>query len=302
MAKLALGTVQLGMPYGIANVHGKPEQQAAKQILEIVQSHHVAMVDTSPVYGDSEEIVGQFIETMVQPFQVMTKLPSLQGLGNLTKAELALHVATLLVESRARLKVDQIDYYLIHDERDFVTYGDALLDVLSDLKDQGVITHLGLSLYSPEVAIEALRRKAVDAIQVPINIFDHRFEQSGVLRLARSQGVKVFARSIFLQGLFFLEPEAVGAWLPHGKPPLERLQALVKAWGLSIEALAICFVRDHPDIDTLIIGMETLEQAARNVMLFEHPALAEELRAALCHAFADVHPLVVNPSLWKLPS
>ncbi len=53
--KLALGTAQFGMNYGIANSSGKVNHEEAREILSLGRSVGIDTLDTAIAYGDSEE-------------------------------------------------------------------------------------------------------------------------------------------------------------------------------------------------------------------------------------------------------
>ncbi len=76
---MTVGTVQLGMDYGIANDSGKPDEEKSFAILRTAFGQGALSLDTSPAYGDSEEIIGRFLKTWegVQPY-ITTKVPVLR--------------------------------------------------------------------------------------------------------------------------------------------------------------------------------------------------------------------------------
>src|SRR5690554_5992846 len=70
--RLALGTVQFGLPYGVANQSGQVSLEEVGQILESARQAGVRTLDTATAYGESEVILGQ---QDLQEFAVVTKLP-----------------------------------------------------------------------------------------------------------------------------------------------------------------------------------------------------------------------------------
>ena len=71
--KLALGTAQFGMEYGIANKNGKVSLDEAKAIITLGRLAGIDTLDTAMAYGDSEESLGKL---STEDFHVITKLPS----------------------------------------------------------------------------------------------------------------------------------------------------------------------------------------------------------------------------------
>ena len=57
--KLILGTVQLGVDYGINNEIGKPSIADALSILEYAYKKKIRFLDTAEAYGDAQKIIGK---------------------------------------------------------------------------------------------------------------------------------------------------------------------------------------------------------------------------------------------------
>ena len=60
--KLALGTVQFGLSYGVSNTHGKTTEQQALDILEYAWRSGINTLDTASGYGDSEKVIGRLVD------------------------------------------------------------------------------------------------------------------------------------------------------------------------------------------------------------------------------------------------
>ena len=67
--KLALGAVQFGIDYGIANVGGQVPFAEVEKILQYANSQNIDLLDTAPKYGNSEEILGS---SQTQNFKIIT--------------------------------------------------------------------------------------------------------------------------------------------------------------------------------------------------------------------------------------
>ena len=181
----------------------------------------------------------------------------------------------------------------MHAEADAVRHGAALFDALEAQRRAGRVGRVGLSVYTPQVALDLLDQ--VQALQLPFSIFDRRF--ASVVEAA-SDDTTVFARSVFLQGLFFLSDTEAQAKLPQAVAPLRQLRSLAEELDRPLDELALVFARDTPGLDYLVLGVETPEQLRRNVQLHAAPPLAPDEREALERAFADLPDSLVNPSRW----
>ena len=301
ISKLTLGTAQLGLNYGIANTNGKPDYQESNEILKAAADHDVNCFDSAPSYGDSELIIGSFLSHysgFSKPPIIVTKLPAITLNGEATSNKAHNLVREHVLKSIKRLRIKTIPVYLLHRASDMNAYNGPIIESLLRLKDEGLIGVLGVSVYTPEEVERALELETIEAIQVPINIFDHRLIQTGLLDQLKEKNFIVFARSIFLQGLFFLDARNLppGLALAHG--PLRRLEELSHHKEISIAELALTFVRDLPGITSLVIGAETPNQVLEDIDLMKSPPLSSELREEMMSAFSNQPPELINPSLW----
>ena len=297
-AKLALGTAQFGMTYGIANQFGQPDRSTVVDILETAMLYDITAWDTSPAYGDSEMLLGHFVTSSSGIFQISSKMPSLTNTGRRIKSsELFDVVGKYIRSSLETLNLNQMSFYFIHDERDFVTYGIELLEILSNYKMKGLINGVGISVYSPRNAMEALETNRIDAIQLPFNLFDQRFLPT--ISIAADNEVVVFARSIFLQGLFFLSPREADLKVSGASEWIKNLHLLSDITNRSIAELAMCYVRDTLGISLVLVGVDAKEQLRSNFRLFSCPVLEDWELAEISDRFGRTPLKIVNPTLWN---
>lgn len=186
ISKITLGTAQLGMNYGIANINGKPNHTTSYEILKYAWENGINTFDTAPTYGNSEEIIGSFIlsriKNNIENLVIITKLTAININKNLTFDYLYTYIKEQVIQSLKNLKIDKISIYLIHRATDIFIKNGLIIDCLNQLKKEGLINQIGVSIYNPNEAEEALKFKEVTVIQVPINIFDHRLINTGLLK------------------------------------------------------------------------------------------------------------------------
>src|SRR5208337_1044691 len=107
-AELVLGSVQLGLAYGIANKTGKPTHKAALQLVRLAADFGITQFDTARAYGDSEERLGEALEGRVA--RTITKLSPLSDLPEHTgRDDVRLAVDTSIAESLSALRKSHID-------------------------------------------------------------------------------------------------------------------------------------------------------------------------------------------------
>ena len=213
--KLALGTVQWGLNYGISNLKGKTTSNEVKNILEKAQKENIKILDTSPQYGDSEKILG---ENNLENFDLVTKTEKFSN-ELISKKDKEFLISTFK-KSLFKFSVNSIYGLLIHNVDDiFKEGGNYLIDGLETLKNKKFVEKIGISVYSSEQIDKALNIFKPDIIQAPINIFDQRLIKDGTLKKLKNLNIEVHARSIFLQGLIFLKdnnlPNYFQPWKKH---------------------------------------------------------------------------------------
>ena len=70
MSKIALGSVQFGLDYGISNVSGQVSFKEVEKILKLAKESSIETLDTSSGYGNSEKVLGS---VGVNDFKIVTK-------------------------------------------------------------------------------------------------------------------------------------------------------------------------------------------------------------------------------------
>ena len=257
---LTLGTAQFGMNYGMANVTGQPTYETARDIIACACEGGVNCLDTAAEYGTSEEVVGRALKELKLRDRVVvaTKLPHVkQSFSSAQEAddfvEKAVHC------SLQRLQIDVLPICLFHRAQDCCYVGSLL-----KMKEKGLIRHIGVSLYTPEEALSALDVGSFDVIQIPLNILDKRFAAAGVFQKARRQGVALFARSVYLQGLLLLPEDSIIPELQEVIPVRRQLEQVARDEGMSLAELAIRHVSSTEGITSVLVGVETVEQIEQN--------------------------------------
>ena len=301
--KFALGTAQLGQEYGISNKTGMPNHNEAMEILEYAMSYGIDAFDTAPTYGKSEDIIGGFIkkrkETCFSLPNIITKIPAIDQNKEMFLETIVSLLSDNITLSLKRLRIDYIDACLLHSPDDMKAFNGQVVAGLIDLKQKGLVKNIGVSIYTPAEVREAIALDCFDIIEVPINIFDQRLIRLGLLKELSEHKIKVYARSVFLQGLVFIEPENLPEYLKLAKAPLEKLKHLASQSGLKPAELSLLFVRDLPGIERIIIGCETLGQLKSNIDIMNLPGLDTKLLEKIEGYFSNISENIINPTLWK---
>lgn len=305
--KLVLGTAQLGMPYGIANAVGRPGANHATDMIKAAIASGVEFIDTARAYGDSEAVIGRALsdgwKDRVRVISKLSPLPDLH-LGADT-ATCNAFVDASFYRSCNELNVQKIDTLLIHRAKQLQLFGGRILDRLLMHKEAGRIKTLGVSVQTPDELAQALEIPSVEHIQMPMNILDHRWEQSikKIIHTKCSRRVRIHVRSIYLQGLLLSDkkqhwmranvndPEKIGAWFAK----------MVSVCGrASIADLCLAYVNSQTWVDGIVIGMETLEQLKDNINLLTKEPLNEERIHEINETRPTLNESTLDPSKWKI--
>lgn len=298
--RLSLGTVALGLDYGIANLNGQPGKQEAFAVLAAALDAGINCWDTARTYGNAEELIGEFLQSDNRsPVTLVTKFKI--GSEQLkSPAEAVEAVVCSLRDSLQALQVRSIPMALLHMERNLpIARVRKLLPlILNALKEKELIKLGGISVDHPDEAIHFVEEPMIDALQVPMNVFDQRLRQRGVLAKLELAGKIVFARSVFLQGLFFVDPANLSGNLQQAAEPLRQLSEVARQEGMSVAQLAFSFVRDLPGISSIVFGAERTSQVNDTMGLYGGKAISDEGRARLGALYAEMPEEVITPAMW----
>ena len=299
LSAFALGTVQLGLTYGLGEHSEKPTEEAAFAILDRAVDLGVNTLDTANNYGDSEAVIGRWLtkcraEGKKLPYIVTKVGPLKHGSYDILRDD----VMYQLEGCMKRLCIDKLDIFMLHDYEDYANDRDAMQKIFAEIKSQGLYDYSAISAYSRH-DYGVIAESGFDATQIPINVFDWgQIENGGLQKLADS-GMMIFTRSVFLQGLVFHTPEDLDPRMEFCFPYLRRFIELYKEFELSPAALALSFVLSLPGVTQAVMGCDTADQVEANCKLFDQTVkLSDEQMNKLHDAFRGIDPRVINPGTW----
>ena len=292
---LALGTVQLGMSYGIANAHGQPDVAEARDLVGAAWKRGVRFFDTAQAYGSSECVLGEVLHSLraQTKARVISKLPPEFDTGS------AGTIVGLVRSSLERLRLSSLWAILLHRQAQLEQWSSALGGALLELCQQGAVRHLGVSVHDVQGAARALALQDIEVIQVPMSVFDRRFMRAGVFDEASRSGRSMFIRSVYLQGLVLMRPEDVERRLPAAAAAVKAYCGFCESRGLARAKFAIDYVRHRAPEGVLVIGAETTAQVKRNCALLEEPACDPALFDEWDALWPQDDDAFIHPYTWK---
>ena len=190
--KLALGTVQFGLPYGLVRPDRPVWSTDVQAILDIAWRNGIDMLDTAADYGDAESVIAALRPSGSQ-FRIVSKTTSI-GRSDITQADVD-RVVARVHQSLGRLRVATLDALLVHHADDLLALGShGLYRALAALKSQGFVRRIGVSVYDPATLCLVLDQYDIDVVQLPLNLLDQRFLRDGTLDELTRRGIEVHAR------------------------------------------------------------------------------------------------------------
>ena len=285
--RVAVGTVQFGLSYGIANKTGQVDLDEAARILDFGWASGVGTIDTAIGYGASEERLG---ETMADPWRVVTKLPAVPE----STKDISGWVNNSVFGALERLRIPKLYGLLLHRPQQLLgQQGATLFRALAELKDQGKVEKIGVSIYAPEELESLWPHFQFDMVQAPFNVIDRRLATCGWLSKLHLAGTEVHVRSVFLQGLLFMDEAS--------RPSrFSRWNALWNQWDCwlaehSLTPLQACmsFALSQRKIGRVVVGVDNLAQFQEILACTKNPTVVPPI------TLISEDQSLINPSLWN---
>lgn len=287
--KVILGTVQLGIPYGINNTKGKPELNESLEILAKAYDNNIRFLDTADAYGEATKIIGAFHRANTSRFNIITKFSGIHQNQSLEAR---------IRHSLQEMAVDSFYAYLFHKPSDFLE-NPSVLHQLENVKRDGFIQHIGVSIYTNNEFEAAIDNELVDLIQIPFNLLDNNNLRGELIRKAKNKKKIVHTRSVFLQGLFFKQTDKLPEAARSLKKHLDYIQEVASSQKLSVQELAINYVLTNPEIDGVIFGVESLSQLEENIETIRKAAVEDTEVTSLIDKILVEDIKALNPGNWK---
>jgi spore coat polysaccharide biosynthesis protein SpsF len=302
-SELTLGTVQLGMKYGIANASGQPPVAEAVAMVRKAIAHGVSTLDTARAYGTAEDVLGKALSgAWASRAEVITKLDLSNLAADASTPQVRAQVDASIYLSCQALGTSRVGAVLLHRWQDHDLWKGAAWQRLLELREGGKIAVLGVSVYEPSEALKALQDKAIEHLQIPINVLDWRWEAAGFDGAAASRpDVTVHARSALLQGIL-ANPASRWPGIDGVRPEdyseaLKRLTIEFKRE--SVTDLCLAYVRSLPWVTSVVVGCETMEQLDENLRIFLNPKLGGSQCQQLRQQLPRAPESFLNPAKWK---
>ena len=274
MPKICLGTVQFGMEYGITNDSGQISKNEAKLILKKANSNNIEFLDTAQSYGNAEKIIGE-TQPKNNKFKIISKISPKEKIywdkNDVKNWEEQFQLSLKL------LKKDSLEALFIHKSKVLEREdSELLIEWLTSLRSRSLIRNIGVSLYSKD-ELKHISLDKIQMIQFPLSIFDQRFIQDGTLKFLKNKGIKLLARSIFLQGLLLKESKNWPKFInPEFSSFHNKLNKLLVKEKISLLEASLGFVLRKEIIDFILIGISNLDELCEILRVLQNKFLLDK--------------------------
>jgi aryl-alcohol dehydrogenase-like predicted oxidoreductase len=281
--RLAIGTVQFGLNYGINNQKGIVAEKELNSILNDARKNKINLLDTAQAYGNSESRLGSVDSS---EFKFISKLKP--GI-------LVSEVYDSVQISCQNLNVTNLEGVLFHDFKDY-NQNPKLIDELIRLKRDSVIKKIGFSLYHP-IELDALFSQNIDfdILQIPFSIYDQRFKK--YFKEIKKRNIEIHVRSVFLQGLVFMNPDKLSKHFDKYKHQFLSFQNNCLQLKQSIASVCLNYVYGHNEIDRVIIGVCSSKELMDNIIQIKSNSI--NFSKLKFDNFKIIDESIILPFNWK---
>jgi len=284
--KLILGTVQLGLDYGIGKK--KPSLKESLNILNYAIDNNIMTFDTAQGYGNSELILSNISDRNVR---IITKISFDENTYS--------YIHNKVIKSINNLGINKIDTLLLHKYKDFEN--EILINNLVKIKSNNLICKLGVSVYTVEEAITVLKNSNFNLLQIPFNYLDNQWNNQEFQKLISKKEIEIHVRSIFLQGIlvndFKYWPKIDNFDLRY---IYNSINLLCKKYNVTKVELVVGFIKSIKWIDGVIFGVDNIKQLEENVKIFSETRKFKDNEInEIKEMFSNIPKKLINPSLWS---
>ena len=251
--ELILGGAQIADSYGVSNRKKGINQSELKKIFK--HKNKIRYIDTANTYKNSLETLSKYYKK----YNLNINLKINLGKNSNYQKKFFSRINKSLI----KLKTKKIYSIMIHDTKNFLELNkkkkDYIYNGLKVLKVKKKIEKFGFSIYTKNELSKLKKFKEFDIIQIPGNIFDQDILLDNSINFLKKRKIEIHVRSIFLQGLIFLEFEKTkkitGVYS-------KRLEKFFKKFKTKKERIYHClnFIKNHKNIDKIIIGITSLNE------------------------------------------
>ena len=252
--KIILGSANFNQSYGIKKNLIREKQ--IKKLFNLAKSNGIKTIDTSPLYGESEKIIGRLNN---KRFKIISKIP--RPPKKIKKNDVQKWLKNTVTTSLRNLRIKKFECLLIHHADSLLgKNGYEIYREIKNMKKSNISNKIGISVYDFRLLGKILKKFKFDLIQAPLNILDQRLIQTGWLKELKKRKIEVHARSIFLQGILLLKHNQLPKKLKQLNKNWIKWEAWLKKNKLSPLQACLSFVFNQHQLDGIVLGFNNTKQ------------------------------------------
>ncbi|MYE90370.1 aldo/keto reductase [Candidatus Poribacteria bacterium] len=296
VSEISLGTVELGMDYGIParGDHLQPSEADAARTLNCALDLGVNLIDTARAYGESEAIIGRVLKSRRTEYLLATKISS-SNWESYTGKELREQVEASITESLRTLQTDTIDLLYIHNATPELIQCGEIAEIMQRAQQAGYARFIGTTTYGEAAPLAVLEDGRFDCVQVAYNLLDRQLEER-VLPLAKANDIGVVIRSVLLKGALTYRYTHLPDELRELRAVVDKVNSLCGAQANSLPELAYRFVLAQPAVSTALVGTGRVYELEEIVSFSGCNPLPTEILNTMRETV--VSPDQLNPGNW----
>ncbi len=283
---IIIGTAQFGSHYGISNIKGQTKLSEIQKILDYAINKEIFYLDSSLSYFKNNF---NFLQFDLKNFNVIDKIsPNI----NLIDTKM-LYLKNTILNSLKFYNKSELYGVLIHNyNKDY----NITLKQLNKLKQEGLISKIGISLYNISDIYHILNDDInIDIVQCPFNVFDRRINNNKILTDLKSKNIEIHIRSIFLQGLLLMNSNIREDKLKMKFKNIFLWDNFLKNNNIDSFFGCMSFIKSYNFYDKIILGIENYTQL---LQIIDNLESKNEKKFNFDILTSDDAELI-NPSLWK---
>ena len=286
--KLSIGTAQFGEDYGISNNRKGIPNNEIKEIFDVCHDQKISIFDSALLYKNSIKKIKINI-LKKNKFEIICKV--LIKDKNKKKS----------FYSNVHFGINQLKgqktSILVHDSNEFLLLSKInqkkIINFLENLKLENKIHRYGFSVYNLKEAIFLMKNYNFNILQVPINIFNHEFINKKFIKLIKLKKIELHVRSIFLQGIIFLNKILI-------KKKLKVLPSKINKFLLDFkndeEKIYQClhFIKQLKFVDKIIVGVSSKNELLQILKIYN----MKFKKIKFIKNYKILEKKYINPAMW----
>jgi aryl-alcohol dehydrogenase-like predicted oxidoreductase len=287
-SRFVVGTANFGRQYGTVQPYSlKPlEIEEISKVMETISLNKIDTAFSYSLHNSDLEVDPSFFAGR----QVTTKV----SLRNFTESYSSKSIRECFIQDLEKKRIQKYENVLFHDSDDLkLPRGLELLEVISQLKEEGLTNGVGVSVYTAKEVDDVLLIMDPDVIQVPVNLFDQRLLDTGHLAQLAYRNVKIQVRSIFLQGLLLQKEFEFGSRAFFAKKYLDKWWEFLNEEKINPLNLCLDFILTNGLFDEVVVGVNNSDQLQD--IVFYQP----QKEPFNFSQFALTDENILDPRKWK---